>query len=257
MILVGLSIVPTTMGHPAWYGSAWAETFHAFAPLGVLYGRYVEYTFQGTELRVPEGVDIACERTGWFLSEIQISLLTQTAPRVTPARTEVVQMRADLASFCGFHEEVLTALRQAGTPARELLRDAAAQGLFSGIRHLQERLQHVLERAIDALESEQETYFFGVAFALHTLRLQLGWNLLSSDLRAILHGSLDAQEPPGFLPDRVQAMVEDLVSWVDVPLDVETKPTLDRLVEQVYRAVLDLSKEWGEGRRTEGSAFPG
>ena len=101
LVLIIMVLTPSALGeHPAQMGSAFADVYGAFAPLGILHRSYSDFLFYGSDVMIPANLASACEQTGYQLALLHIELLTQTEAQVVDTIPRLTRLRADLAAFC-------------------------------------------------------------------------------------------------------------------------------------------------------------
>jgi hypothetical protein len=225
-------------GPAAELGAAFADVYGSFAPLGVFHRAYADHLFYGTDVAIPEGLEVACEQTGYLMAGMHLSLLSQTGSHVAETLFHLTRARAHLAAFCEDHSAALLAISDMGTPDPSLLKRASELGLFSGIYGVQEGLQQTFEAALHGLENEHQTWSFSVAFALKTLLRQTEPGRVGANLRDILYGSEDALLPPAFVPPDIAEAIADLVELVGSPTEESREEKLRLLAQVIYDYVL-------------------
>jgi hypothetical protein len=229
-------------GQPAQVGSAFSDIYAAAAPLLALHRSYADFLFYGTDVPIPDGLDLACEETGRQLANLHIDLLTQTGSQVVNTLLRLARLRADLAAFCDIHSEDLTAITRMDQSDPDLLESVSDAGLFSDIYEFQLELQLFFEAAFGSYLDPQAAWEFAVAFALNTL---LGQGELLSriegDLEDILYGSEEAIQPPEFVPEEIAAAIVQLVQYIGVPLDESMMNEVRVLAQVIFNHVLGES----------------
>jgi len=225
-------------GEPAKSGSAFADVYGAFAPLAVLHRSYADYLFYGTDVTIPDTLVSACDETGYLLATLHLDLLVQTGTEVVSTMPWLARLRADLAAFCDEHWQVLAAIAALGSPDIEVLKEASELGVFSDIYRLQGGLQAAFEACMDGLSDEQGTWEFAVAFSLRTLLGQSVLEMIEPSLRNILYGSEEAEGPPAFVSEDIGLAIEQLIAFVDVPLDVTSLEEVQSLAQAIYEYVM-------------------
>ena len=223
---------------PAEVGSAFADVYGVFAPLSVIHRSYADYLFCGSDVAIPDGLDEACSQTSYLLATLYLDLIVQTGPEVVGTMPRLARLRVDMAVFCESHSQVLTTLASLGAPDLTLLKEASTLGVFSEIYRLQVGLQSVFEAYLDGLVDEQDIWGFGIAFSLRTLLAQADLASIGHDLRAILHGSEDALTPPRFVSNEIASVIEQLLAFVDAPLDRSSLAEVRRLAQLILDYVV-------------------
>ena len=223
---------------PAKLGSAFADVYGAFAPLAVFHRSYADYLFYGTDVAIPDALASACDETGYLLATLHLDLLTQTGTEVVSTMPWLSRLRADLAVFCDSHSQILVSISALDAPDIEMLKDASDLGVFSDIYRLQGGLQSTFEAYLDGLSDEQHTWTFAAAFSLRTLLGQSALETIKPSLRDILYGSEEAALPPAFVPESIADAIEDLIAFVDVPLDVISLEEVQLLAQSIYEYVM-------------------
>lgn len=226
-------------GEPAELGSAFADVYEAFAPLAVLHRSYADYLFYGTDVAIPDALALACDETGYLLATLHLDLLTQTGTEVVSTMPWLARLRADLAVFCDSHSQVLNSISALDAPDIEMLKEASELGVFSDIYRLQGGLQAAFEAYLDGLSEEQDTWEFAVAFSLRTLLGQSVLGTIEPSLRDILYGSEEAVLPPAFVPKDIAVAIEQLIAFVDVPLDGVSLEEVQLLAQFIYEYVVE------------------
>jgi len=223
---------------PALIGSAFADVYEAFAPLGVLHRSYADYLFYGTDIVIPDNLLSACEETGYLLALLHVDLLTQTGSQVTETTPRLARLRAELAAFCDRHSGTVEGISLMDPLDLTILKQASELGLFSGIYGLQQGLQFAFEAYLDGLKDEQETWEFAVAFALKTLLNQDELGSVDKSLRDILYGSEDAAFPPAFVSQDIAAAIARLVEFIEIPLESSVVEEIRSLSQLIYDYVV-------------------
>ncbi len=225
-------------GVPAETGRALADIYDAFAPLGVLHRAYADYLFYGMDPAIPAGLNGVCSDVGTLLGLLQIDLTTQTNSYGTESVSQLVRFRTRWAGFCGAYGSWLADIDAMEVPELDRLKEASAIGLFSGIYDLQQELQSVFEGVLSDLEGDQDQWSFGVAFSLRTLLTQTEWTTIGDSLRSILYGSEDADAVPAFVDTELAEVIEELITYVGIPLDASAATAARELAQTVYDAVI-------------------
>jgi len=242
LVLCGLLVIllaTVVFGEqPAGIGSAFADVYGAFAPLGILHRSYSDFLFYGSDVMIPANLASACEQTGYQLALLHIELLTQTEAQVVDTIPRLTRLRADLAAFCDAQSGMLDDISQMNSPDIDILKGASELRLFSDIYGLQQGLQFTFEAYLDGLENEQETWIFAVAFALRTLLKQAELERIEANLRDILYGSEVATAPPAFVPADVARAIVQLIEFIDVPLEASMVDESRELAQFIYDYVV-------------------
>jgi len=225
-------------GQPAQVGSAFADVYEAFAPLGILHRSYADFLFYGSDIVIPDNLVSACEETGYLLALLHIDLLTQTGPHVTETIPRLARLRAELAIFCDTHSGTVEGISLMDPPDVAILKQASELGLFSDIYGLQQGMQFAFEAYLDGLTDEQKTWEFAVAFALKTLLNQEELGKVEGSLRDILYGSEDAAFPPAFVPQDVVVIIARLVEFIKVPLESSVVDEIRTHAQLIYDYVV-------------------
>lgn len=237
-LLAALLSTAVLGGQPAQIGSAFADVYGAFAPLGVLHRSYADFLFYGTEVVIPDDLASSCEETGFLLALLHIDLLSQTGSQVTVTIPRLARLRADLAAFCDVHSETLMGISLMDPPDLVILRQASETGLFSDIYGLQQGLQFAFEAYLDGLEDQQGTWEFAVAFALKTLLNQEDLGKIEESLRDILYGSEEAALPPAFVPQDIKGTIARLVEFIEIPLEASMVDEIRTHAQLIYDYVV-------------------
>jgi len=244
MILVVCALVlvaGSVLGNqPAKCGSAFADVYRAFAPLAVLHRSYADYLFYGTDIVIPDALLSACDETGRLLATLNLDLMSQTGSEVAATMPWLARVRADVAMFCEEYRQVLSSIAGLGSPDIALMKEASDLGLFAEIYHLQEGLATAFDAYLDGLNDEQSTWAFGAAFALRTVLDQLPLERIEPNLRTILYGSDQAVAPPAFIPSDIADVIDNLVSFVDVPVDADELAFVEHWAQDIYQYVIEM-----------------
>ena len=235
ILVVVLCLLPgmIAVSSPASVGSAFADTYSAFAPLYTLYKAYANFLFSGTEILIPPDLEQACPQFQNRLEDLQIMIITQTDSQRVEQLTRLAHLRQTTGTFCRTYEETISFI--ASFPAADLdtFKEAADDGLFVAISDENKELEGLFSSMIDTYAG-REQWTFAVAFSMRTVLEQSSVVRLDSSLSEILLGPKDAPYAPGIVPAAVLPQVEELAALTGIDLDDAQRERALSLAHELY-----------------------
>lgn len=212
-------------------GAAFADVYRAFGPIFALHGAYGDYLFEGTPVRVPQGLDLACDAFSLELANLHLVWSLQTASGIA-APSSTVRLRVEADAFCMTHGARLAAMAAAPLVAPSALQTASDAGLFAAVFDVNELLERTFTHAFEDLENDAARWSFSVAFATRTLvgRVDLA---RVDDLAGIFYGGEDRTEPPYLVSPEIREDMERAIALSGRSLEVvesaEARTVLERI----------------------------
>ena len=239
LMLVLLGAVPVVAESVAQIGVRFANSFAAYAPLGLFHRSYSDFLFLGTPVVVPTGSASACELTALQLAELHLALLTQTSSSLGLTMPMIAGLRAEMAGFCASWLPTLERLEYEHPMDEALLAEASEDGLFVEIKTLQDRMQHLLDAFLEGIDEDELLWAFGVAFSMRSILLQERVDQIDASVQDILYGSSEAIAPPAFVPTDISSTIQALVSLQGRALSDEESEQAANLAQTLFSYVMD------------------
>ena len=223
------------LSSPADTGVAFAEVYHAFAPLFALHRAYADYLFLGVSVRAPAGLPAACEEIPPQLDLLRAELLVQTGSAETVALLGHVQ--AGLSAFCQEHPETLGEIASLDEVGSSLLQEAADERLFARVGELEEALNDAFDKTVSGFEPDRQ-WRFSVAFTMRTLLRQGEISRLDVALVEILLGSERSPPAPADLPATLSEDVRALAGLCGRDLNPAEREEVAGIAARIEAALL-------------------
>lgn len=234
-LLAGILVLAAGIGglaSPASLGSAFADTYTAFAPLYALYSGYAGYLLQGMEVTVPPGLEGACDRFAVHLAALQMAFIVQTDSQRVEEVTSLAHLRENALSFCDQYREAVESIATSEAADLVVLADLAGRGFFSRIQALNGILQEVFSQTLEDLQPGFDHWSFSAAFATRTVLLQEELLRIDPSLEQILLGA--GSSPSVDLPDEIAEAVRSLASLSGRDLSPEEREEAQRFALQIH-----------------------
>jgi len=235
-LTIGICFPFVSLASPADTGAAFAEVYHAFAPLFALHRAYADYLFLGAPVRPPEGLPAACEEIPPQLDLLRAGILVQTGSAEVVALLSRVQEK--LFSFCQAYPETLDEIASLDEVGSSLLQEAADAGLFARVGELEEALNSAFDKTVSGFEPDRQ-WRFSVAFAMRTLLEQGEVPRLEPALVEILLGSERSPPPPADLPASLLDDVATLARLCGRDLSLEEQSGAAELAARIEAALVE------------------
>jgi len=241
LLLVGLCLLPalSVLSSPASVGSAFADTYSAFAPLYTLYKSYANFLFAGTEIVIPPALEQACPHLQDKLKTLQIEIITQTDSQRIEQVTRLAHLRQTTNTFCETYRETISAI--ASLPAADLdtFKQAADDSLFVAISDENKELEGLFSSILDTYEGSDQ-WKFAATFSIRTILEQGNLVRLDSSLREILLGPEDGPYATGIVPAIILPQVEELAALAGIDLDDAQQQRALSLAHDVYNYLMRI-----------------
>jgi|AntAceMinimDraft_16_1070373.scaffolds.fasta_scaffold02903_9 hypothetical protein len=235
LLVVGLCLLSavTALSSPASVGSAFADTYSAFAPLYTLYKSYANFLFAGTKIAIPPELEQACTHLQDRLKTLQIEIITQTDSQRIEQVTRLAHLRQTTDTFCQTYRETISAI--ASLPAADLnmFKQAADDDLFVAVSDENKELEGLFSSIVDTY-SGREQWKFAATFSIRTILEQGNLVRLDSSLTEILLGPEDDPYAAGIVPATVLQQVEELAALAGIDLDDVQQQRALSLAHEVY-----------------------
>lgn len=237
-ILVVMAASILAAASPAALGSAFADTYTAFAPLYTLYRSYAEYLFSGTALSIPARLDTACQSFSTRLSDLQVMFITQTASKQAGQVTLVAHLRASLEAFRTKYEGTIGTFAALQTPSLSVFSQASDDGFFAAISGVNKALENVFTITLDGLGQGPDAWRFAAAFVTQTLLDERPIQRIDPSLKTILLGTTDAPYPRSDLPTAILPQVDALVRLAGRALSPRESAQAAGLASEIHAYLL-------------------
>ena len=228
-LLLGMIAVSS----PAFVGSAFADTYSAFAPLYTLYKAYANFLFSGAEIVIPSDLDQACPHLQDTLETLQINIITQTDSQRIEQVTRLAHLCQTTDTFCKRYKETISSVVSLEVADLDMLKQAADDGMFVSISDENKELEGLFSSTVDTYSGSAQ-WRFAVAFSMRTILGQSNLVRLDSSLREILLGPEDTSYALGIVPAVVLPQVEELVGLAGDDLDDAHKEQALALAQAIY-----------------------
>ena len=225
---------------PAPFGSIFADTFTAFAPLFAVHQSYAGYLLLGSEVIVPSDLDGVCDRFFGVLPDLESEFRTQSGSCSLEALSVLGDLKEGGFEFCQSYSEQIERIAKMEDVDLAYLSQAAESGFFRTIMALNERLQEAFELGLHCFVQEVDRWRFGVAFVARTLLLQETVERIDAGLKTILLGSAETPAPPEDLPADVREAIESLAELSGRPLDEEETGEAKALAGRIHDFLLQV-----------------
>jgi len=239
VVLVSGSLSLTAGAAPASLGSAFAETFTAFAPLFALHQSYAGYLLLGSEVAVPPGLDGVCDVFVGALPDLVAEFRVQSGSCVLEALSVVGGLREKSLEFCQSYSDQIETIARMEDVDLVYFSQAAESGFFKAIMVLNESLQEAFGLGLNCFESAEGRWRFGAAFVTRTLLCQETVERIDVSLKAILLGSEETPAPPKDLPLSIREASESLAALSGKPLNAEEAGEAKALAERIHVFLLE------------------
>jgi hypothetical protein len=231
-ILAGLTVACS--GSAGLLGSRFADVYATFAPLYALHRSYADYLFHGTAVAIPRDLGASCERFSYELALFHVELSVQTESVTAGGFAYLVRLRAESTSFCDVHGESIRAIAESDEVDRDLLSAASDEGLFAGIKRMNDLMEAELDEILAGMGEGIERWAFAVTFSIRTLLNRAEIGRIDTNLREILWGDLQGTAPPFAVPAEVATAMERLIELSDRELsEVEVEEAV-RAATRIY-----------------------
>ena len=209
-VLAAMSVV--VVGSPAAHlGSGFADVYTAYAPLYAFYRSYADHLFHGTAVEVPAELTASCGRFSYQLALFHLEYSVQTGSATAGGLAYLARLRAESTAFCDEHADTIEAIDGLDEVDAEVLGAASEEGLFAGIKRINDLLEIALDEILDGLGEGVERWTFAVTFSMRSLLNRSQVERLDANLREILYGDPEGTAPPFAVPDDVASAMERLV----------------------------------------------
>jgi hypothetical protein len=218
---------------PASVGSAFADSFLAFVPLYSLYKSYANYLFSGTEVLVPQSIELACPDLLDSLDKLQIEIITQTDSQRIKQVTSLARLRRNTAVFCQSYSETIYSIASVSEADTNVFKQAASAGFFSAISNQNKELEAVFSSTLETYTNRKQ-WEFAVSFSTRTILKQESLSKLDVSLSEILLGPKDAPYPPGIIPEELLPQTRELAALAQEEIDHQVSERVFDLAQQIY-----------------------
>ena len=226
---------PGCIATSAHVGSAFADAYSAFAPLGALHRSYAKYLILGSAVVVPLGLESACQSCSTRLENLQMTFIVQTDSPYTEEVGYVVRLRERVASFCENYREPITTIAAANSIDLSFLAQADEDDLFASISDLNTLFEKTLNLTIENHEEAHDRWMFNTAFATRTLMNQETIVRIDAALEPILLGSEETSPPPQEnLPEEIMKALQSLAALTGHELSPQERAQADTLARSIH-----------------------
>lgn len=230
-VLTLVSVV--VIGSPALLGSRFADAYTAYAPLYVFHRSYAEYLFNGTEVEIPAELAASCDRFSYELALFHLDYVVQTESASAAGLAYLARLRAESTSFCDAYGGAIDAIAGLEGVDYEALGEASDQGLFAGIKRINDLMESTLDEILAGLGEGIERWAFAVTFSMRSFLNQTEVERIDANLREILYADPEGVAPPFAVPDEIAVSMETL-------LDLSDRELSDAEVVESFRAAAAL-----------------
>jgi len=238
--VAGLALVVCLLGvvlagaSPASLGSAFADSYTAFAPLYAVYRSYADYLFYGSEVAIPPGLNEACENVSDRLVDLHMAFIVQTDSQRVEEVTRLARLRSSVASFCRDYREDIAAIGNLSEPDLDLFTQAADAGMFAAVYELNKQLEGVFTIALESYEGTKDGWAFSVSFAIRALLKQGPIEQVDPTLKEILLGPEEDPFPRKDLPAVILPEIDAFAALVGRNLTADEQGEMISLALAIY-----------------------
>jgi len=215
-------------------GSAFADAYSAFAPLGAFYRSYAKYLILGSAVVVPLGLESACQSCSTRLENLQMTFISQTGSSYTEEVGYVVRLRERVTSFCENYREPITTIASADSIDLSFLAQVDEDDLFASISDLNTLFEKTLNLTIENHEEAHDRWMFSTTFATRTLMNQETIVRIDAALEPILLGSEKTSPPPPNLPEGITHAIQSLAALAGHELSPQERAQADTLARSIH-----------------------
>ncbi len=230
----------SALSSPASAGSAFADSYLAFAPLYALYKSYASYLFSGTRLAIPPHLEQCCPNLLDSLEKLQVEIITQTDSQRIEQLTSLAHLRQRTVTFCQSYSGTIYDLASVSTADASVFKQAAQAGFFSAISHKNNKLEGIFSSTLETY-SKRSQWEFAVAFSTKTILKQEELSRLDVSLSAILIGSKDNPYSPGIVPEDLLPQIRELATLARGDIDSADSEKVFNLARQIYNWLMQNS----------------
>jgi len=219
---------------PAALGSAFADSYTAFAPLYAVYRSYADYLFYGSEVVIPPGLNEACEVVSDRLVDLHMAFIVQTDSQRVEEVTRLARLRSSVASFCRDYQEQIAAIGNLSEPDLDLFTQAADAGMFAAVYELNKQLEGVFTIALESYEGTKSGWAFSVSFALRALLNQGPTEQVDPTLKEILLGPEKEPFSRKDLPAEILPEIDAFAALIGKSLTADEQEEMASLAQTIY-----------------------
>ncbi|MCK4682513.1 hypothetical protein KAT59_05775 [Candidatus Bipolaricaulota bacterium] len=238
--VAGLSLIVCLLGvvlagaSPASLGSAFADSYTAFAPLYTAYRSYADYLFYGSEVAIPPGLNEACADVSDRLVDLHMAFIVQTDSQRVEEVTRLARLRSSVASFCRDYQEQIAAIGNLSEPDLDLFTQAADAGMFAAIYELNKQLEGVFTIALESYEGTKDGWAFSVSFAIRALLNQGPIEQVDPTLKEILLGPEEEPFSRKDLPAKILPEIDAFAALIGKSLTADEQEEMASLAQTIY-----------------------
>lgn len=219
---------------PATLGSAFADSYTAFAPLYAVYRSYADYLFYGSEIAIPPGLNEACENVSDRLVDLHMAFIVQTDSQRVEEVTRLARLRSSVVSFCWDYQEQIATIGNLSEPDLDLFTQAADAGMFAAVYELNKQLEGVFTIVLESYGGTKDGWTFSVSFALRAFLNQGPVEQIDPTLKEILLGPEDDPFLRKDLPAEILPEIDAFAAFIGRSLTADEQEEMASLALAIY-----------------------